>query len=128
MGKTIKIKKAFLKYIYLIPPIQILLTLSLCFIEVDAYLAVVLGNSVGYSILTSFIYLVEFIISDKKYCIFTKTSALGVLGLSVFNFIGAFYSEYANYEKDLTILTFSITLILTLLLYLRKYGTNYRTM
>lgn len=127
MTKTINIKKAVLKYLYLVPPIQILLTLALCFTEVDAHLAVILGNTVGYSILTSFIYIVEFILSGKKYCIFTKTSALGVLLLSIFNTIGAFYSNYANYEKDLTILAFSITIILTFILYLRKYGTNNRT-
>lgn len=115
-----QIKRFIYRYLYLIPCIQILLTFILCFIEVDTSIWVVLGNSVGYSILTSIVYLSEFILSRKKYCLFTKTSAAGVGFLSIFNFIGSFYSDYYLYEKDLTIFTFSIIVILTLFLYFQN--------
>lgn len=103
------------KYLYLIPIIQLTATFLLCFIDVDTVDFVMLGNSIGYSILTSLIYIVEFILNKKNYCLLTKASVFGVLILSIFNFIGSFYNDYSKYENDLTIISFSIIIGLVII-------------
>ena len=103
------------KYLFLVPIIQLLATFLLCFININNIDFVTLGNSIGYSILTSYIYIVEFILNKKNYCLLTKASVVGIFVLSVFNFIGSFYKDYYKYENDLTILSFTIIISLVII-------------
>lgn len=117
-------KRALYKYTYLIPPIQLIATLLVAlFPNYTSKIAVILGNSIGYSILTSLVYIKHFWITNKKYCLFTKASVFGVSFLAVFNTLGYYvYSEkyYTEYEKGLTLIAFLLTLFLLIVLYIQK--------
>lgn len=99
------------------------MTTIVYFVDIDDKLWIILGNSTGYSILTSLIYVGFFCFNDK-YCHFTKISSLALLLISVFNTISylvvADLNDYLLYESLFSKLIIIITFILTLSLSLIK--------
>ena len=107
--------KGFQKYIYLIPIIQIIATFVVSFFDLTEYQWVYLGNSVGYSVATGLVYVAYFWNPSFKFCYFTKFSAVGLLLMALYNFIGKTF-EYKIYVEWFDRIVFAITLILTFLL------------
>lgn len=115
-------KKILIRYTYLIPPIQLLITLLFTFIDLErtvenSYVLEKLGNSIGYSVLTGLVYIRLFYYSN--YCVFTKFSSVAILMMSVINLLGNYinYNLYSNiYDRSIII----ATIVLTILYSLRK--------
>ena len=113
-------KSSINKYIFIVPPIQIIITLIICFIDVEYLDFVKLGNSFGYSITTSIVY-VAFFCFNKKYCFFTKAASFSLLIIAVFNFISSFFfnqDDYMKYEllfsKVVVLICLTLVSIITL--------------
>lgn len=112
------------KYVYIIPPIHILLTLIISFSEISDIGWIRHGNSTGYSMLTSFVYIVVFIFSGK-YCLFTRLASIGLFAIATFNFIASFIvnsENYPHYENLFSkiIVFFVLGLLAVLSLTLKK--------
>jgi hypothetical protein len=111
--------KGFQKYVYLIPIIQIIATFVVSFFDLTEYQWIFLGNSVGYSILTGLVYVVLFWSPFYKFCYFTKLSAVGLLLMAVYNFIGKAF-EYKIYEQWFDRIIVTTVLLLVLILNIKK--------
>jgi hypothetical protein len=111
--------KGFQKYVYLIPIIQIIATFVVSFFDLTEYQWIFLGNSVGYSILTGLVYVAYFWNPSFKFCYFTKLSAVGLLLMAVYNFIGKTF-EYKIYEQWFDRIIFTTALLLVLILNIKK--------
>lgn len=107
--------KGFQKYVYLIPIIQIIATFVVSFFDLTEYQWNVLGNSVGYSILTGLVYVAYFWNPHFKFCYFTKFSAVGLFLMAIYNLIAVSIS-YEIYAYWFDRIIFAITLLLTALL------------
>jgi hypothetical protein len=110
------------RYIYLIPPFQLLVTLVISFIPINQNGYVGLGNSLGYSIATGLVY-VAFFGFRNKYCLFTKISAYSLFFIAIFNFTAwclVSESQYPIYENILQKLISSITVGLVFILFITK--------
>jgi hypothetical protein len=111
---------AFLiKYIYLLPIIQIIATFVVSFFDLTEYQWLFLGNSVGYSILTGLVYVVLFWSPFYKFCYFTKLAAVGLLLMAIYNFIGKTF-EYKIYVEWFDRIIFVTVLLLVLILNIKK--------
>lgn len=120
ISKIITSLHAFLmKYVYLIPIIQIIATFVVSFFDLNEYQWNVLGNSVGYSILTGIVYVVFFWNPFLKFCLFTKFSAVGVLLMAIYNFIGKTF-EYQLYTEIFDRIIFCVVLFLVFILNVKK--------
>jgi len=111
------------KYVYLIPPLHILFTLIVTFIDLNNMQWVKLGNSTGYSIMTGCVYIVLFVFNEK-YCLFTRISAFGLFLISILNTVGSFYfttiEDFAIYEKMHSKSISFLTILLTIIYLLTK--------
>lgn len=110
-------KKILVRYTYLIPPIQLLITLLFTFIDLErtienSYILEKLGNAVGYSIFTGLVYIRLFCYSN--YCVFTKFSAVAIFTMSLINLLGNYinYELYSDmYDRIIIIATIVLTIL-----------------
>jgi len=110
------------RYIYLIPPIQLLATLVISFLPVSNSDFVGLGNSLGYSIVTGVVYVTLFCLKDK-YCLFTKVAAASLFLIAMLNFIAwciVSIDQYAFYEIVIQKTVTGIAILLFFILLLIK--------
>jgi len=110
------------RYVYLIPPIQLLVTLIVSFFPVSNSDYVGLGNSFGYGIVTGVVYVTFFCLKDK-YCLFTKVAAASLLLIAIFNFIAwciVSIDQYAFYEIVIQKTVTGIAILLFFILLLIK--------
>ena len=93
------------KYIHLTPIIMLVITLISNFIDVNY---VVVGNLMGYSILSNFLmwYFFNF---TGSYCWFTRKSSLGLILINIIDILGSFIN-YSYYSK-----IFNVTICLVAL-------------
>ena len=118
------------KYIYLVPPIIVLITFVVSFIDINDDDFLILGNSCGYSMLI-LLPIMYFYLYTGKYCFFTKASVVGLFMISMFNTLGAVIQKYDKsiqtyntYSNDLSILICLLVFILTSILYIYKTKTK----
>lgn len=116
------------KFIYLIPPIIVLITFVISFLDINNDDFLILGNSCGYSMLILLPALYLYLCTGK-YCFFTKASVVGLFFISIFNTLGAVIQKfdksietYNTYSNDLSILVCLLVFILTSILYI--YNTK----
>jgi len=110
------------RYVYLLPPLQLLSAFVLSFVEIDGYSWVKWGNGSGFSIATGVVYFVLFVIIGR-YCLFTKVAACGLFFISLFNFITSFYvtaENYIVYENAYAKIISSLSLVMTFIITLKK--------
>lgn len=113
--------KSFLdRYIYFVPIILLFFGLVTNFIEYkgNTYDYVVLGNSVGWSIIVSIVFYYFFNFKGK-YCWLTRNSPIGLFIINVIDIIGK-YIGYLNYCKLFNIAICSIISILAIIFYIKK--------
>ena len=103
------------KYIHLIPIIMILVTLLSNFIELNY---VLIGNILGYSILSNVVMWCFFNFSDN-YCWFTRNITTGLIVMNLLDIIGC-YINYEYYVSLFNILICLVTLILFLIFEIKK--------
>lgn len=103
------------KYIHLIPIIMISATLLSNFINLNY---VVVGNILGYSILSNIVMWLFFNINGD-YCWFTRNITIGLIIINIIDIIG-FYFDYSYYSTIFNISVCSITLTLFLIFEIRK--------
>jgi len=99
--------------VYLIPIIALISSLISIFIDFNY---VVVGNSLGYSLLIDIALFYHFYYG--KYCWFTKLSPIGLFFINTVDIIGYFYPKY--YSFWYTIIIFSVILSLTIIMELNK--------
>lgn len=109
------IKYYIKKYIHLVPVIMLIITLVSNFIEINY---VVVGNLIGYSILSNFLmwYFFNF---TGSYCWFTKKSSLGLILINFIDILGEFI-KYSYYTKIFNITVCSVVLLLFVFHKLKK--------
>lgn len=105
--------KAFRKYVYLIPIIQIIATFVVSFFDLTNSDFVYLGNSVGYSVATGLVYVAYF--WNTSFCYFTRFSSVGLFLMALYNLI-AYCIPYEIYTYLFDRIIFIIVLFLTALL------------
>lgn len=109
------IKYYMKKYIHLVPVIMLIITLVSNFIEINY---VVVGNLIGYSILSNFLmwYFFNF---TGSYCWFTRKSSLGLILINIIDIFGSFIN-YSYYTKIFNVTVCSIALTLFIIFKLKK--------
>lgn len=120
--------KLFLKYLYILPIVNLLVTFTVYFTPLDIKDWVFIGNLSGYSIITSLVYVGVFCFS-KRYCAFTKITSYGLLAISVFNSISCKLitnqEEYLIYESMFSKTIIILVLLLTISISIIKCKPHY---
>jgi len=100
------IKYYMKKYIHLTPVIMLIITLISNFIEINY---VVVGNLIGYSILSNFVmwYFFNF---TGNFCKFTKRVSLGLIFINLIDIIG-YFINYSYYTKIFNVTICTVTLV-----------------
>jgi hypothetical protein len=113
--------KAFLdRYIYFVPIIMLLATLVTNFVEYrgDTYNYVVIGNTIGYSLIIN-VPLWYFFNFKGKYCWFTRNAPIGLFIVNITDIVG-YYMNDQLYHFLFNIVVCSIITILALVFYIKK--------
>ena len=109
--------KSFLdRYIYLLPVLMLFATLYSNFFSINY---VVMGNIVGYSIITNTISWYLFNCTSKKYCWFTRNAPVGLLIINIIDLIGLLMKR-ENYVTIFNVVVCSIIIILAVLFFIKK--------
>ena len=99
------------KYIYTLPLIMVLATLLSKFVVFDF---VIIGNILGYSIMTNIIGYLYFNRKNTNYCFFSRNVWYFLIANNVINILGTFV-EYEKYLSWSTIFILSTSLLLFLI-------------
>ena len=111
-------RNIFIKYKHLLPVILLVASFFSIFFKYDLYGYILLGNFVGWSILVSLYFIFEFTL-NKKYCLISRISPVGLLMINIIDVIGYYFDEnFYNFWYVLT--TCSFIFSLTIIHYLKK--------
>jgi len=106
------------QYIYLLPSLMLVASFFSVFIDFNY---VVVGNILGYSLLTNIVFFFVFYYGD--YCVFTRLSPIGLIAINIVDIVGVFILDnFYNFWYVVTI--FFVILTLTIILELKKRMAN----
>lgn len=103
----------FDKYKYMLPVLLLVASFLSVFFEYNLYGYILIGNFIGWSIPTSLYFVFEFTL-NKKYCLISRLSPVGLLLLNIIDVIGYWFDEkFYNFWYVLIVasLVFSISFI-----------------
>lgn len=107
------------RYAYMLPIIMLVASFVLAFIDLkNNQNYVVAGNILGYSLATDILFFLYFS-TEKKYCILTRVSPIGLLLMNCVDIIGFYF--YENFYNFWYIISINfIVFFLSILFYITK--------
>lgn len=107
-GKYIKSHKQKQSLLSFIPFVHLLFSFASNYIFFDLP---IVGNLVGYSILTSLFYFI--VIFNKRFCIYSKMAVIALFALNIFGLLGNIinYYEYSKLYDGVLISTLVIMIV-----------------